>query len=83
MKTPHRIMAAAALCLSLTACGGGGGGNDLSKEDQKVADNIAAYIKESSQGQLTKKDTKCFGDTFVVLDEREAAGEGQAGQGRR
>lgn len=64
MKKLNLVMAAAALSVSVAACGGGGA--KLNKEEQKVADNIAAYIKESSQGQLTTKNTQCFGDSFVA-----------------
>lgn len=57
-----------ALVLGATAaCGGSGGGGDkLTKQEQKVADNIATHFSKTSAGALKKKDAQCFGDKFVA-----------------
>lgn len=54
----------AVLLLATAACGSGGG-SDLSKEEQKVADNIASELSSSSAANLPKKDATCFAEKFV------------------
>lgn len=55
--------------LFASACGGDGGskdsGPDLTKDETKVAGNIADQLSKDEQAGLSKKDAKCFADQFV------------------
>lgn len=54
------------LLLAVTACGSGTkAAPKLSKEEKKVADNIAKTFTSQSSGALSKKEADCFARGFV------------------
>ncbi|HET7682057.1 MAG TPA: hypothetical protein VFK34_00140 [Marmoricola sp.] len=56
---------AAALLLATAACGSDGG-QELTHQEQKVADNIAKELSASSGARLPEKDATCFAEKFVA-----------------
>jgi hypothetical protein len=69
MKKAASALAALLFLLFLAGCGGENGNaeEDLSKGEQKIADNIAKELTRSEDGggSLAKKDAECFADKFV------------------
>ncbi|HEY0903938.1 MAG TPA: hypothetical protein VGE14_08625 [Marmoricola sp.] len=70
MKKTLLAVAGALLLVTLTACGSDSsdkkdGEVSLTKEEKTVAGNVAKAFSEGSTGQLTKKESTCFAETFV------------------
>ncbi len=60
----HRLISCIALALALTTSSGCGE-QRLSRDDQKVADSLAAYAISQSDGVWNKKEAQCMAEVFV------------------
>ena len=65
MKKPILAALGVLLLLALTACGGSSDKPKLTKEETKVAGNIAKLFASQSSGALTSKESRCFANRFV------------------
>jgi len=67
MKKPVLAVLGLVLLLVLAGCGGSSKAEkpSLTKEEKKVADNIAKTFSEQSSGSLNAKEADCFSEAFV------------------